>query len=66
MGNIKKGISLASISNTLSSTTSIGDYRDSTYRAWDGVVYSCYIYSKSLTQAEVSQNYNATKSRFGL
>lgn len=65
-GEYKKGISLASISNTLNSTTSIGDYRASTYRAWDGVVYSCYIYSKSLTQAEVSQNYDATKSRFGL
>jgi len=65
-GEYKKGRSLSSISNTFSSTTSIGSYRDSTYRAWDGSVYSCHIYNRALTDAEVLQNYNAKKGRFGL
>jgi hypothetical protein len=65
-GEYKKGIALGSIDNTWNSTTSIGDFRASTYRAWDGAVYSCCIYNKALTQAEISQNYNATKGRFGL
>jgi hypothetical protein len=65
-GEYKKGISLGSAPNNWNSTTSIGSYRDSTYRAWDGAVYSCHIYNKALTADEVLQNYNATKRRFGL
>jgi len=36
------------------------------YYALQGSFGPCYIYSKVLTAAEVLQNYNATKSRFGL
>ena len=32
----------------------------------NGKIGACYFYTKGLTAAEVSQNYNATKSRFGL
>ena len=30
------------------------------------VFKSSYIYGKSLTQAEITQNFDATKTRFGL
>jgi hypothetical protein len=31
-----------------------------------GTIYSAFIYNRALTQAEVLQNYNATKERFGI
>jgi hypothetical protein len=31
----------------------------------NGYIASCFIYNRALTAAEVLQNYNATKSRFG-
>jgi len=31
-----------------------------------GSMASFYIYNRALTQAEISQNYNAVKTRFGL
>lgn len=34
-------------------------------RYWDGNIYQIRIYNKALTAAEVLQNYNATKSRYG-
>ena len=34
-------------------------------RYWDGNIYEIRIYDKALTAAEVLQNYNATKSRYG-
>jgi hypothetical protein len=33
---------------------------------WTGVFYSAKIYNRALTTQEVLQNYNATKTRFGL
>ena len=47
-----------------SNTWSIGLKQD-TGNVISGNVYSCNIYNRSLTAAEVLQNYNATKSRFG-
>ena len=35
-------------------------------RNWNGLIARTLMYSKVLTQAEVSQNFNAQKSRFGL
>ena len=32
----------------------------------NGKIGACYFYTKGLTSAEVSQNYNATKSKYGL
>jgi hypothetical protein len=39
---------------------------DSGAEIWDGNVASFSIYNKALTATEVLQNYNATKTRFGL
>lgn len=33
---------------------------------WNGIVYSAKIYNRNLTASEILQNYNATKSRFGI
>jgi hypothetical protein len=33
---------------------------------FDGIIYNTSIYNKSLTEQEISQNYNTLKSRFGL
>jgi hypothetical protein len=33
---------------------------------WSGIIANVMIYNKGLSQAEVTQNYNAQKSRFGL
>jgi|SRR5210317_314166 len=63
-GVYKKGISLGSIGNTWSSVTSIGSNRTSTYRAWDGVIYSCHSYNRALIADEILQNFNAQKGRF--
>jgi hypothetical protein len=32
----------------------------------DGNVYNFLMYNRVITQAEITQNYNATKTRFGL
>lgn len=37
-----------------------------TYTYFDGVVYSASIYSKELSAAEVKQNFNAMRKRFGI
>jgi hypothetical protein len=47
-------------------TSRIGRWRDSDPRSFVGEIYNIRLYNKELTQTEVLQNYNATKSRFGL
>lgn len=37
-----------------------------TGQQWNGIIYSVKIYNRNLSSTEVLQNYNATKSRFGL
>ena len=37
-----------------------------TYGFWNGRIPVAQVYNRALTQAEITQNYNATKSRFGL
>jgi hypothetical protein len=45
----------------------IGDGRNtSTWYPFDGKVSNVKVYNRTLTAAEVLQNYNATKGRFGL
>jgi hypothetical protein len=47
--------------------TTIGKFIDcAPVGNWLGKIASCSIYNRSLSAAEVLQNYNATKSRFGL
>lgn len=56
-----------SISSTVSSLV-LGDYlpgAGSTY-AWNGRIANTQIYNRALTQAEILQNYNALKGRYGL
>ena len=49
---------------TTTDTVQIG--RRPTGAYWSGSVSNIQIYNRTLSAAEVSQNYNATKSRFGL
>ena len=35
-------------------------------RTWKGKIANTFLYNRQLTAAEVAQNYNAQKSRFGL
>ena len=70
--NIKlylNGVLLATTAYTTSISTSgigrISGY-DNGSEIWDGNISSVMIYNRALTATEVLQNYNATKSRFGL
>jgi len=65
-GELKNSRSLSVNSNTLSATTSIGSYRTSTYRIWNGEVYIVHIYNRALSQEELKQNFNAMRGRFGV
>ena len=49
-----------------STTTSFGDYRDSSFRPIQGNIYSIKIYNKALSAAEIKQNFNALRGRYGL
>jgi hypothetical protein len=58
---------IASASNTktyASSTTEIG--RDGTTNVFFGSMASVRYYNRGLSDSEIAQNFNATKSRFGL
>jgi hypothetical protein len=52
--------------SNFSTTTSFGDYRIFTYRPIVGDIYSIKVYNRALSPAEILQNYNATKGRYGL
>ena len=45
-------------------TFKIAQFGGSLDREWNGKIANCQIYNKSLSAAEVLQNYNATKERF--
>ena len=47
-------------------TFRFGYYSGSSTYAFNGLGGNIYLYNKALTQAEVTQNFNAQKSRFGL
>ena len=53
-----------SISGLDKSFKAVGNYGNS--YVWDGKIAETLFYNKSLTSNEILQNYNATKSRFGL
>jgi hypothetical protein len=55
---------LTTTPSNFSTTTSFGDFRDSTVRPIVGDIYSIKIYNRALTASEIQQNYNALKSRF--
>ena len=57
----------SSTSNTSMTNAGIGGYSTGSWNnLLNGSVASSMLYTKSLTDAEVLQNFNATKSRFGL
>ena len=51
---------------TVGAITDQGGNFSHTDHAFDGYIASCSLYNRGLTAAEVLQNYNAHKSRFGL
>lgn len=65
-GDLKKSMSLGSINKVLDTTTSIGGNKNGGYRMSNVDVPFLKIYNKTLSAEEIQQNYNATKSRFGL
>ena len=65
-GDLKDSEALTGTPANFSATTSFGDYRASTYRMIQGNIYLIKIYNKALTASEVQQNFNATRSRFGI
>jgi hypothetical protein len=52
--------------NLSSASISIGRANIGVAYYYNGVLHNCSLYNKSLSQAEITQNYNTTKSRFGL
>lgn len=58
--------SLAGLLNT-STNLYIGSYNNGEYAQWfDGKIGITRLYNRALTSAEVSENYNADKSKYGL
>ena len=60
-----------STTSAVAQTATAADFYLATYRtdaseAFSGTIYSSAVYNRVLTASEVLQNYNATKSRFGL
>lgn len=67
------GVSIGSVNHSLASllnTTTglyIGSYNNGEYAQWfDGKIGITRLYNRALTSAEVSENYNADKSKYGL
>jgi len=62
------GIFFSTISTILNLETSpigsIGNWTSGTY--WAGSIATSQIYNRALSASEIQQNYNATKTRFGL
>jgi hypothetical protein len=44
----------------------LGQHTPDTNYAWAGKMGNVKVYSTALTPSEILQNYNSTKSRFGL
>lgn len=63
-GSEKTSMALTSISRVLASTTSLGGYRDGTYRLMNGEVSLVRIYNRKLTPLEILKNYNGYNKRF--
>jgi len=57
--------SIASNVNVTTNTVNLGRWQSGT-RPLNGNIAQASIYNKALTASEVAQNFNATKSRYGL
>jgi len=58
--------STTNVTNTQISITDFGRYQPGNTHFWNGRVSVARIYNKALTAAEVEQNYDVTKGRFGI
>ena len=65
-GDLKDSEALTGTPQNFSTTTSFGDYRNSTYRMIQGNIYAIKIYNKALSASEIQQNFNALRGRFGI
>jgi hypothetical protein len=66
-GDLKKTGSSSSTIGTSSNIFRIGDNTNSSFNEqFKGNIYSTQTYNRALNATEVLQNYNATKTRFGL
>ena len=52
--------------NTSSFPLRLGQFYDTTTGNWDGQIASTQIYNKALTAAQIKQNFNQQRSRFGI
>ena len=59
----RTSIAASAVTNTVK-TLYIGYFPG--FTVWDGFVSNTQVYNRALTAQEVTQNYNATKTRFGL
>jgi hypothetical protein len=67
LNNIADGVqSLSGGLNAPTANVLIGRYRNDLPLTFNGKITIAQIYNRALTAQEVSQNYNATKKRFGL
>jgi len=65
-GVLKDSEALSTTPQNFSTTTSFGDWRNTTYRMIQGNIYAIKIYNKALTASEIQQNFNALRGRFGI
>lgn len=65
-GNLIYSLPLTGTPQNFSSITSFGDEKNSSFRPIQGNIYSIKIYNKALTPAEIKQNFNALRGRFGV
>ena len=57
---------LSTTPSNFSTTTSFGDFRNSTTRPIIGDIYSIKIYNRALTPQEIKLNFEATRGRYGI
>jgi hypothetical protein len=65
-GELKSSAVQTSGSTTGTSNLSLGSRESNSDLYWQGSITQTSIYNRALSQQEITQNYNATKARFGL
>ena len=65
-GEEKKSMNLGAMETPISPITSIGGYRNASFRMFDGQVPITRIYTKTLHAEEIKQNFEAIRNKFGI
>jgi hypothetical protein len=65
-GVLNNSTTTAAFQSSNSTTFYIGTFDDFGLEAFPGGIYNCQVYNRVLSSAEITQNYNAMKGRFGL